>query len=179
MSSPGEHKLLAGKISGAYGIKGWVKIHAFTDPPDNFFAFSRHEIVRRGRPETVRFAEGRSQGKGLIARIVGVDNRNDAELLRGSEVWVPEAELPSLEDGDYYWHQLQGLQVWSKQPTPAVLLGVVDHLIETGANDVLVLRPCEGSVDDRERLIPYLPGSVVTEVDEEGGRMTVDWHPED
>ena len=178
-SSPDENRLLAGKISGAYGIKGWVKIQAFTDPPENFFSFSRHEIMRRGRRESLKFEQGRMQGKGLVAKVVGVDSRTDAELLRGTEVWVPRTELPVLESGDYYWQQLQDLQVWSEHQGQSLLLGQVDHLIETGANDVLVLRPCDGSIDERERLIPYLPGSVVTGVDIDGGRMTVDWHPED
>lgn len=171
--------LLAGKITGAHGIKGWVKLHAFTDPPENFFAFSRHQMTRQGRPESVQFAEGRIQGKGLVARVVGVDTRTDAELLRGTEIWVPKAELPALDPGDYYWHQLQGLQVWSQHEGQVLLLGVVDHLLETGANDVLVLCPCDGSIDERERLIPYLLDDVVLGIDKEAGSMTVVWHPED
>lgn len=179
MSSPEKHMLLAGKITGAYGIKGWVKLHAFTDPPENFFAFSRHEVVRRGHAQSIEFADGRRQGKGLIARVVGVDTRTDAELLRGTEIWVPKVELPVLGPEDYYWHQLQGLQVWSQHEGQVLLLGVVDHLLETGANDVLVLRPCDGSIDKRERLIPYLPEDVVLGIDKEAGSMTVSWHPED
>ncbi|EED32573.1 16S rRNA processing protein RimM [gamma proteobacterium NOR5-3] len=171
--------LLAGKITGAYGIKGWVKLHAFTDPPQNFFAFSRHQIERQGRTESIQFADGRAQGKGLIARVVGVDSRTDAELLRGTQIWVPKEELPELGPDDYYWHQLQGLQVWSQHEGQSLLLGVVDHLLETGANDVLVLRPCDGSIDKRERLIPYLPDDVVQGIDIEAGSMTVVWHPED
>lgn len=180
MSSPGnEEMLLAGKITGAHGIKGWVKVHAYTDPPENFLSFSRHEIRWGGRSESLELAEGRIQGKGLIARIVGVDTRTDAELLRGGEIWVPQAELPALEPGDYYWQQLQGLQVWSDHEGQRMLLGEVDHLLETGANDVLVLRPCEGSIDERERLIPCLIDDVVLAIDREGGSMTVAWHPED
>lgn len=171
--------LLAGKITGAYGIKGWVKLQVFTDPPKNFFAFSRHQLARRGQLEAIELADGRSQGKGWVARVVGVDTRTDAELLRGAEIWVPQSELPVLGSDEYYWHQLQGLQVWSEHEGHRLLLGEVDHLLETGANDVLVLRACEGSIDERERLIPYLPHSVVLSVDTEAGIMTVNWHPED
>ncbi len=171
--------LLAGKITGAYGIKGWVKLHVFTDPPENFFAFSRHQVTRRGRVESIQFADGRVQGKGWVARVVGVDTRTDAELLRGTEIWVPKTDLPVLGAGDYYWHQLQGLQVWCDHEGQRLLLGEVDHLLETGANDVLVLRPCDGSIDERERLIPYLPDDVVLSVDMDDRSMTVDWHPED
>jgi 16S rRNA processing protein RimM len=171
--------LRAGTIAGAYGIKGWVKIHALTDPVENLLTFERCYIRRGGRHETVEFEDGRAHGKGLIAKLAGVDTRTDAEQLRGLELWVPAAELPALEAGDYYWHQLQGLQVWCEHDGDTLLLGEVDHLLETGANDVLVLRPCVGSIDERERLIPYLPEDVVLAVDREAGRMTVSWHPED
>ncbi|WP_008296081.1 ribosome maturation factor RimM [Congregibacter litoralis] len=179
MNTPENQMLLAGKITGAYGIKGWVKVQVFTDPPDNFFAFRHHQVLRRGQLETIELVDGRSQGKGWVARVVGVDNRTDAELLRGTEIWVPQSELPVLASDEYYWHQLQGLQVWCEHGEQRLLLGEVDHLLETGANDVLVLRSSEGSIDERERLIPYLPDSVVLAVDTEAGTMTVNWHPED
>ncbi len=170
--------LLAGRITGAYGIKGWVKVHALTDPVENFLSFDGWKIRRRNRYEPVEFVDGKAHGKGLIAKLRGVDTRTEAEALRGVEVWVPSEQLPELGDGDYYWHQLQGLQVWTEGPD-AVLLGEVDYLLETGANDVLVLKHCDGAIDDRQRLIPYLPESVVREVDLESRRIVVDWHPED
>jgi 16S rRNA processing protein RimM len=99
-------------------------------------------------------------------------------------VVVPAGSLPDLEEGDYYWSQLQGLQVWCRDQSPEasaerVLLGSVDHLIETGANDVLVVKPSRGSIDDRERLIPYLPGDVVTTVDLAEAVIEVNWFLED
>jgi 16S rRNA processing protein RimM len=171
--------LLVGKITGAYGIKGWVKVHALTDPVDNFLQYRRWYTRRHGDYQAIEFVEGRAHGKGLIARVDGVESRSDAEQLRGTEIWVRAAELPALEAGEYYWHQLQDLRVWCEHDGQTLLLGEVDHLLETGANDVLVLRPCEGSIDERERLIPYLPGDVVQEIDREAGMMTVSWHPED
>ena len=83
--------------------------------------------------------------------------------------------LPTLAEGDYYWRQLQGLQVWCQEEDKRELLGTVDYLIETGANDVLVVKASEDSLDDRERLIPYLPGDVVTRVDLEAGTLEVNW----
>jgi 16S rRNA processing protein RimM len=179
MNRPEDEMLLAGKITGAYGIKGWVKLHVLTDSPENFFAFSRWQVNRQGVPQPIVFEDGRPQGKGMIAKVAGVDSRTDAELLRGLEVWVPADELPELEAGDYYWHELEGMEVVSERDGQTVLLGEVDHLLETGANDVLVLRPCAGSMDKRERLIPYLPGDVVLEVDREARQMRVNWHPDD
>ena len=171
--------LLAGTITGAYGIKGWVRVHVLTDPAENFLAFGRWQLGRRGRRRAAEFIDGRRQGRGLIARLAGVGDRPAAEALRGTEVWVESRLLPPLPRGDFYWHQLRGLKVWCQWRGAARLLGEVDHLIETGANDVLVLKPCAGSLDERERLVPYLPRRVVQRVALPERRIDVDWHPED
>jgi 16S rRNA processing protein RimM len=213
-SGSGSGKLHAGTIGGAYGIKGWVRVHALTDPPENFLAFHAWYVTRKGDArvfDTLRFEDGRRHGKGLIAKIEGVDDRTAAERLQGTEVWVDADDLEPLDEGDFYWHQLVGLEVWSTVPaapgdatrpgkgkgegegagdrgrardqadgpSAPVLLGVVDHLLETGANDVLVIAPCPGSIDKRERLAPYLPGDVVHGVDLRTGRIDVNWHPDD
>ena len=174
--------LHAGTLVGAYGIKGWVRIRAYTDPPTNLLEFGHWYLKqgssRSGRP--VRLLEGRLQGsKGLVARIEGIDDRTEAEGLKGAEVWVPKQELPELEDGEFYWHELDGMRVECEHEGHPVLLGEVSRLLETGANDVLVLRPCDGSVDDRERLVPYIPGTVVKDVDRAARCISVDWHPDD
>jgi ribosomal 30S subunit maturation factor RimM len=98
-----------------------------------------------------------AHGKGLIAQAGGRRVAHRRRTAARPRTLGAGADLPALEAGDYYWHQLQGLQVWCKHDGDTLLLGEVDHLLETGANDVLVLRPCEGSIDERERLIPYLP----------------------
>jgi 16S rRNA processing protein RimM len=179
MSDPRGGMLVVGRISGCYGIKGWVKIHSFTEPAENFLAFDNFSLKRRSGLESIEFESGRRHGKGLVAHIKGVDDRNQAEFYKGLEIVVDKAQLPALEVGEYYWQQLQGLQVWCRcngeDTREGVLLGIVDYLIETGANDVLVLRACEGSIDKLERLIPYLLGDVVTRVDLDEGRMEVDW----
>ncbi len=185
MTGPSTDELLVvGKITGCYGVKGWVKIHSYTDPGENFLSFGKWMLKRRGAVEPIVFDDGRTQGKGLVAHIAGVDDRDLAESYRGLEVAVQADSLPDLAEGDYYWSQLQGLQVWCRDKSPGasaerVLLGSVDYLIETGANDVLVVKPSEGSVDDRERLIPYLPRDVVTAVDLAGAVIEVDWFLED
>ena len=174
-SSAEDEVLIVGKITGCYGLKGWVKIHAYTEPQENFLEFGAWRIKRRGQLEAIEFDRGKRQGKGLVAHIVGVDDRTLAESFRGLEVVVAADALPQLEEGDYYWRDLQGLQVWCREGNDRVLLGTVDHLIETGANDVLVVAPCEGSIDQRERLIPYLPDNSVTGVDLASGVIEVDW----
>ena len=178
MSEPEANAILVvGKITGCYGIKGWVKIHSYTDPQENFLGFGHWMLKRRGGLEPVEFDAGRRQGKGLVAHIAGVDDRTLAESFRGLEVAVRADSLPHLEEGDYYWSQLQGLQVWCRDGDDKVLLGTVDYLLETGANDVLVVKASEGSIDEQERLIPYLPGDVVTRVDLEEAIIEVDWFP--
>ena len=183
MSEPGPNeddtRLVVGKITGCYGIKGWVKIHAYTEPQENFLAFGHWMLKRRGGLEPIEFDDGRRQGKGLVAHIAGVDDRTLAESYKGLEVTAPAERLPQLEQGDFYWHQLQDLQVWCNEGDDRVLLGTVDYLIETGANDVLVIRASEGSIDERERLVPYLPGDVVTRVDLQEGVIEVDWYVDD
>jgi 16S rRNA processing protein RimM len=176
MSVPAANGMLVvGKIAGCHGIKGWVKIHSFTDPMDNFLGFGEWQLRRRGSLEPVVFDQGRRQGKGLVAHIKGVDDRNLAETFKGLEVLVAESQLPQLEEGDFYWRQLHGMQVGCSEGDERVLLGTVDHLIETGANDVLVIKASEGSVDDQERLVPYLPDDVVQLVDVEQGLIEINW----
>ena len=176
MKEPGVNGMLVvAKITGCYGLKGWVKIHSYTEPSENFLGFGNWQLKRCGVYETVDFDAGKPQGKGLVAHIAGVDDRTLAESYRGLEVVVPESALPSLPEGDYYWRDLQGLQVWCQEAGERVLLGTVDYLIETGANDVLVVASCEGSIDKQERLIPYLPGDSVTGVDLKSGVIEVDW----
>ncbi len=104
--------MVVAKITGCYGLKGWVKIYSYTEPPENFLGFGKWQLKRRDGFEAVDFDAGRSQGKGLVAHIAGVDDRTVAESYRGLEVVVPESALPSLPEGDYYWRDLQGLQVW-------------------------------------------------------------------
>lgn len=171
--------LTVGKITGCYGIKGWVRIHSYTEPMENFLGFGKWLLKRRDGMVPVVFDSGKRHGKGLVVHIDGVDDRTAAEAFKGLEVSVEAASLPQLDDGEFYWHQLEGLQVWCRDGDESVLLGEVDHLLDTGANDVLVLKPCEGSIDDRERLIPYLVDDVVTRVDTEAGVMEVDWFPDE
>ncbi|MEH6516417.1 MAG: ribosome maturation factor RimM [Halioglobus sp.] len=176
---PVSQYLIAGKITGCFGIKGWVKIHSYTDPMENFLGFEGWMLKRRDGYEPITFQNGKRQGKGLVAQIKGVDDRNAAETFKGLEVAVEADLLPNLEQGDFYWRQLQGLQVWCLEQDKRELLGTVDYLIETGANDVLVVKATEDSLDDRERLIPYLPGDVVSRVDLEQGVIEVNWYLEE
>jgi len=158
-----------GRISGLYGVRGWVRVFSHTDPREGIVRYSPWYLRLGGEWRPVRVAEGRRHGKGVVARLEGCDDRDQAARLMGAEIAVRREQLPPLPPGEYYWTDLEGLRVVTRE---GVELGTVARLMETGANDVLVVR------GERERLIPYLPERVVLEVDLEGGLIRVDWDPD-
>ena len=170
--------LVIGKITGVFGVKGWLKVHSFTEPMERFLDYRDWMIQSSGGWEPIDFDEGRRHGKGLVVHIEGIDDRNSAEAYAKSEVAIKIEHLDKLADGDYYWHQLQGLEVWTQNTQARELLGKVAYLIETGANDVLVVQSSKKSIDNRERLIPYLENQVVKHVDLDVGYIDVDWDKE-
>lgn len=165
----GEERISLGKISGVFGIKGWVKVHSYTDPREKIVEYGTWLLKHQGQWREVKLEGGQRQGKTVVAKLAGLDDRNEAELYRGDEIAIYQHQLGHLQEGEYYWHQLQGLRVVNME---GVELGTVHHLLETGANDVLVVR------GDRERLIPFTVDHTVTEVDLTTGVITVDWDPE-
>lgn len=171
-SSKQDDEVLLGKITSTFGIKGWVKVYSYTDPMENLLQYSHWQILLRGQRQVIRKLDGRVHGKGLVARLDGVDTPEAAQLLAGAEILLHRSKLPNLPEGDYYWNQLAGLQVVN---TEGQLYGEVDYLMETGANDVLVVKPCQGSLDRQERLIPWRMPQVVRRVDLVAGLIEVDW----
>ncbi|HJP52148.1 MAG: ribosome maturation factor RimM [Pseudomonadales bacterium] len=165
-------KLLVGKINGVYGVKGWVKVYSYTEPSEQILNYLPWYLKKGAKQHSVKVVEGKKQGKGLVALTDGIEDRTQAEELIGSEIWVDKDQLPNLEKGDYYWHQLEGLEVFNEA---GEFLGEVSHLFETGANDVLVVKASEKSIDDMERLIPYVEKEIVLEIDLEERRILVAW----
>lgn len=162
-------RVVLGRIVGLYGVRGWVKVFSHTQPRENIVEYPVW-LIRRGEAwQQVPLEAGRRHGKGVIAKLAGVDDRDAAAGLLEAEVAVPREALPPAGSEEYYWADLEGLEVKTRD---GVHLGRVSHLLETGANDVLVVR------GERERLIPYTPGRAVERVDLESGLITVDWDPE-
>lgn len=161
-----------GRIGAAYGIKGWVKLISFTDPLGNILQHSDFIIADANNLHTIEIVQSRSQGKGFVAHIKGCDDRDKTRDFTGKDLLVEKSELPGLEKNTFYWYQLEGLKVVT---LGGDYLGNVHHLIETGANDVLIVRPTQDSIDDEERLIPYLTGRVIERVDLEQQLIEVDW----
>ena len=171
-----DNLVVVGRISAAYGIKGWVKIRSFTQPMDNIFTYLPWRIKLGGRWKELQVDNFRSQGKGLVVHFDGVDDRTEAEKLNGIDIYVRQDQFSALEKNEFYWHQLQGLNVYSTFGAERVLLGVMSEFLETGANDVLVVKPVDGSLDQRERLIPYVD-MYLDKVDPDAGEILVDWDP--
>lgn len=167
--------VVLGKIVGVHGIRGAVKLYSHTDPLGNVLDYPQWTLRRGSEIRTATFVDARVQGRILVVRLKGMNDRNQALELVDFEVCVPRDALPQLDEGEFYWHQLVGLQVVTLE---GQLLGRVDHLLETGSNDVIVVKPCEGSLDQRERLLPYLPGHYVHDIDLASGVMRVEWDPE-
>lgn len=159
-----------GRISGVHGIQGWVKVHSETSPRAGIVEYSPWYLDQAGRRAAWRVTAGRQQGKVIVAKLAGCNDRNSAEALVGSEIRIRRQQLPATTaPGEFYWADLVGLRV---ETLGGIVLGTIDRLFETGANDVIVV------AGERERLVPYLWQQVVREVDLEAGVMRVDWDPE-
>jgi len=167
---PSTRRILLGRVHGAFGVRGELKLESFTDPANAIFRYQPW-ILRdaQGRERELAGARGRLTVKGIVATFPDVADRDAADALRGTEVWVARSALPPPKPGEYYWVDLEGLRVVNRE---GVDFGRVSHLFSTGANDVLV---AEG---DRERMIPFLQPDYVVSIDFDDGVVTVDWDPE-
>ncbi|MCH7815017.1 MAG: ribosome maturation factor RimM [Proteobacteria bacterium] len=164
--------LVLGQIGKVHGIQGWLKLKSFTTPPENILDYTSLLAEFKGSWQLVEIDQHRRQANGLVVHFKGVDDPETARGLTGLELSVERAALPALQPDDYYWHQLEGLDVVNQH---GELFGQVATMLETGANDVLVVAPSENSIDDRERLIPYLVGTVVVKIDLDKGLVAVNW----
>ncbi len=169
-----------GRISGVFGIKGWVKVTSYTEPEENLFAYSPWMVRHRSEWVELEVDQYQRHSNGWIAHLKGIDDRNVAESFKLKPIQVDQNQFAALQEGDFYWYQLVGLRVYCRhtnEDESAIHdVGVVHSLMETGANDVLVVKPDEESIDDRERLIPYVPDMYVVSVDLRAKKMIVDWH---
>jgi len=156
-----------GKIVGVWGVKGWLKLHSYCRNRVDIANHSSWWLQRKNDdPVEYKVLNCREQGPGIVAQLDGITDRNQAELLNGQTILISQSDLPESADGQFYWQQLVGLTVFSDDQE----IGKVASLLETGANDVLVVAR-EGLPD---ALIPYID-EVIAEVDLEHGRLIVDW----
>ena len=172
-----DEKLIVGKISGVYGVKGWVKVHSDTEPREGITEYSPWYLQQgshgKGEWRKVRVEQGRRHAKTVIAKLEHVDDRDAAMLLTGAVIAIDAEQLPALGKDEFYWRDLVGLRVTN---TKGIELGTVQRIIETGANDVLVVG--DGDRGGREHLVPWTPGNAVLDIDLERGQIRVDWDEE-
>jgi len=162
-----QRQILVGKLHAAFGLRGEVKVESFTDPETALLRYQPWTLRdARGAEREVSGVLGRQANQGLIVALPGVNERERAQLLRGTEIWVPRSVLPPPRPGEFYWVDLEGLRVTS---VDGAALGTVAQVLPTGANDVLVVR------GERERMIPFIRPDVIVSVDLDAGTMVVDW----
>lgn len=162
-------RVLLAKVVAAFGIRGEVKLESWTEPRDALFRYRPWSLVTASGTHSIAAAQGRLHTNGtLVARLPGIDTRDQAERLVGAEIWIERAQLPPTAPGEYYWVDLEGLAVTTLE---GVELGTISQLFNHGAGDVIAV------AGDRVRYLPYTP-DVVREVDLEAGRMRVDWDPD-
>lgn len=160
-----------GKISGVFGVKGWVKVYSHTEPREGIVNYSPWYIKQRDGWMPIKVKNGKKQAKTVIAQLENINDRNQAETLIGLEIAVKPEQLPSLPEGEYYWADLENLQV---NTIEGVEIGQVDYVFATGANDVLMVKKQDGT----ECLIPFIMDDVIKSVDLTTSLIIVDWDPD-
>lgn len=160
-----EQLVVMGRIAAPFGVLGWVKVQPFSEEIDGLLDFPVWHLGRGAQWREVKVSEAHVQGKTLVARLPGCNDRDAAAALKGLQIAVPREALPQAAENEYYWSDLIGMDV---ENTQGVALGKVADMMGTGANDVLVV---EG---ERERLIPFVK-QVILEVDLNARRLRVDW----
>ncbi len=164
-----ETRVVVGRIAGHYGVRGWVKVASFTEPREKILEYRPWYLEHDGAVQPLEIVGCQAHGKGLIAQFAGVADRDAAAALIGTNILVARESFGAAGDGRYYWRDLIGLRVVTVAGRD---LGVVESLLATGANDVLVVQ------GERRRLIPFVVDDCVQRVDLEAATITVDWDPE-
>jgi 16S rRNA processing protein RimM len=164
-NTPDEKFVIVGRLGRPHGIQGWMRIISFTEPEESILNYPEWFIARGDLWEPIELEEYKLQSGMILVKFPGCDNPEQARLYTNANIAITRDQLPSLDENDFYWTDLEGLTVINKQGAE---LGVIDHLFATGSNDVMVVK---GVV---EHLVPYIK-HVILEVDLKNKRMLVDW----
>jgi len=159
-----EKPIILGKITGHFGVKGWLKVFSHTQPREEITKYKLIYVYLQGFYELIDNSEWNSSGKNILLKLDKTSDRESASKYINSDLVINRANLPELPDGRYYWNDLEGMQVKNIHGNS---LGTISHMIETGSNDVIVLSD--------ERLIPFVLDDVVKEVDLKNRTIIVEW----
>jgi len=160
-------RIIVGRIGGAFGTRGWLKIISYTRPRENICNYRPWLLLSNDFWTEQPVLACKPRGAGLIAQLEGVADRNSALERLNTEIAVQKSVLPQSDPNEYYWSDLIGLEV---RNLTGAKLGTIREILQTGANDVLVVG------GQSERLIPYVTGHFIIDVDISAGCMLVDWH---
>lgn len=168
-------QIIVGKVGAVYGVKGWLKIHSFTEDQEAILDYFPWSLKLGNKKQTVDVTDWRRHNKGLVVKIDNIDDRDSAQSLVHSEIFVDKNTLPELPEGEFYWRDLIGMSVVTDKGYD---LGQVSDLLETGSNDVLVVKANRNDgFGKKERLIPYIEDQVIMSVSSENKQICVDWDP--
>ncbi|WED42526.1 ribosome maturation factor RimM [Legionella cardiaca] len=159
-------RIVIGRFGRPHGIKGFVTVHSFTEPRDNILRYTDWHAYINKQWQPLKLLHVEMNEKSILAQVEGYNEREQVAALTNVDIAVSREQLPILAEGEYYWHDLIGMQVVNQQ---GVLLGEVVEIMPTGANDVLVI---EG---EKRHLVPYLPGQFVADINSSQRIITVDW----
>ncbi|MCT6876156.1 ribosome maturation factor RimM [Frischella perrara] len=170
-----ENLIIVGKLGSSYGIRGWLRVFSFTEDPDSLFDYKPWYILRAGKWQEVEVESFKPHNQDTIVKLKGIDDRDEANLLTNYEIYVNAQDLPDLDEGDFYWKDLIGCKVVTINGYD---LGQVTDLMETGSNDVLVVKAnLKDAFGAKERLIPFVEEQFIKYVDLSTKQITVDWDP--
>lgn len=161
-------RVIVGRFGSPFGVRGWIKIYSYTDPIENILKYPHWQIEINSTWQPVLIESIKKQAKGIIAKIKDYESPEEVRTFTNHSIAIYRHELPALPHDEYYWSDLTGLKVLT---TTGTELGLVDSLLETGANDVFVVK------GDRTRLIPYTT-QVVIKIDLNEKTIVVDWDPD-
>lgn len=172
----GKDLVVLGKFGAVYGINGWLKVNSYTDIPEGIFDYTPWQIQLQGNWRQMQISGKKRHGNGLIVKLADVADRDQAQLYVNADIAVERSALPQLAEGDFYWRDLMGMAVVNEA---GYHLGEVVDMMETGSNDVLVVKANKSDAFGKtERLLPFLTDSVIKEVNNAERRILVDWDPD-
>ncbi len=158
--------IIVGRFGRPHGIKGFVTVHSFTEPYDNILRYTDWHAFIQNQWQPLKILNVQMQSKSIVAQVEGYPEREQVARLTNIDIAVCKDQLDKLESGEYYWHQLIGMNVVN---TKGEAFGKVSEIIPTGSNDVLVVQ------GEKRHLVPYLPGQFILDINTSQQLITVDW----